>query len=1005
MAGIRKQGKVLPIKEEEEEDEDEDEVKQKEEVDEGEDEVEEVEEERNKAKSSRAQGRFNNKVSKKQVPPIPRLDKGKGRAVPTPSSSEDEQDQLLPTPKPLPTSSRAPAAPPSQPTAKELEVRKALAIAKKKSQLAQASLRDGQLSVDGQRAVKGATSSKSISKSSAIKTVAGTSTVASRRENKRKIIYSDDDDDTRSDTDYDVPPVHKKPAPRPARPRVDLRRVPPKPKPYPKLAQITTTKPARELATTGPLLSPNALAQLREFDKWATESERRAQGSRIPHTHVKEKEKEKEKGDDRPIPAPLFGDGDEEMRKMYDEFVDFDGNVDGGVGGHSPAPAHTARVDPAAVPVPQRQQPAVSPFSRSMNGNSKPRQPRQPTPPSPSPQIAKPQITSTRTGSTVHAPRDDSYRQGIVPETETEESSNNTQSQSQSQPQPQALKRTIESSPVPTSTFPELSVVDNGPNEGVRPGGSGRTEEVVASKKAGPIEAEDTLPDLNPKASRSRSGSGLQRNGTTTPKLVSRMKPRTPGSLAKLSDGGVGVNGMGKGKGRAPLLPLVLEDEHHLYMHHEDDFEGGMEELVRSNGGGVDADLDVPASPLQERSKHASIVEVKSLTASKDDDIPQASSSPPANKLLRPIPLLSPSTFTPHLPPTSSISNVEAEVEGDREEREVEELMSSIEQFSSPEKGGVKRKEKQKQKQKQKQRRRHNGLRVVKRTSESSDDDEDESLPPILSLDEDEEESESDRVGDEGENKDRDRDRDEDVGGDEDEEFAATVRKRGVEMAEQVRRERERREREEGRRAPKTKNIIQVIEKEVVVRAEKAEERTKANEEEKEKEGGSDKDKDNGSSRRQDGGWFSTALRTWPLGIRGSSTVVSRQTSAEVHDTGAANEKAKEGKQAGNAMAIDEKIIELREEEEESTQDLVMEAQEQQGRGRGRMGEGDVEMGWDFVVQKGGEEQMQDREQLEEEPETQPEPAPEPEPEPEQMVEDVQEVHMIYPLFSCSGYV
>lgn len=46
---------------------------------------------------------------------------------------------------------------------------------------------------------------------------------------------------------------------------------------------------------------------------------------------------------------------------------------------------------------------------------------------------------------------------------------------------------------------------------------------------------------------------------------------------------------------------------------------------------------------------------------------------------LRPIPMLSPSQFTPHLPPVLSITQ-------GKEEAEVAELVSSIEQFSSPEK-------------------------------------------------------------------------------------------------------------------------------------------------------------------------------------------------------------------------------------------------------------------------------------------------------------------------------
>lgn len=960
LAGIGKR-RVLPVKEEEEES--------------SEDEVEE----KNKAESSRTQIR---------KPPVPKLNKGKGRApLLSPSSSEDERDQLIPSlPVPGPALVRTRAAPPTQPTFKELEERRAQAIAKKKSQIAQATLRNLEPSVDRPlRPVKQASSSKSTSKSTtaaAKNPVTSTSTGAN--ENRR--VDTRIDDNAEGMADVDMPPLRKKPASRQAaNPRVDLRRITSasstsKPKSNSRLRlALPATKPA---LVTEPLLSLNTRTRLQEYDNWVTETERRARAYKVAHTHAKEKEKEK--GADRLIRDPLFADslGDpvgEEVQKMYDEFVDFDGNADGGVSRQSPAPApspaHATPVDPAPAVLAPQPQPSMSPSSRRRRHQQPPL-----SPPTPS-------VLRTHSGSLGQGwDRDDSYRKGVVPETETEESSNNTtQSQSQSQPQMQHLKPAIESSPVPSSsTIPEVSLVENGVGEGARPGRSGSgsgsgpqrngmsqavvvVAEESSKKKSGAIMREATLPDLNPTAdavangkpsgSGSGSGSGLQKNGSMTPKLVSRMKPRTPGSMSKL---GVGVNG--KGKGKALLLSLALEDEHHMYVHYEKDFQ---------DDGGMDA----MASPLQARSSPApapmtttqdsNIADWSSPTVTTNANITQPSPSPPGttlptttvDKLLRPIPLISPSKFKPHLPPTSSISNVGAEVDEEEEEHEVEALMSSIEQFSSPDKATAPWKLKRK--------------RIGMRLRRVNEHNGEESLPPVSSL------ADNDDEGDRAEDKNGKKGMDGDVDGDED--FAATIRKRGVEMAEQVRRKQVRREKEEGRRASKKKRLVDFLRNGENETAKKKEavEGHKTNG--KEKESASDKDKDD-SSRRQDE-WFASALETWPLGNRGSGGMVSEQPSLQVQDTGKANEdgKSKDKERAGSAMTVRQKVAELEEEEEESTQDLLMEAQEHQGRG---LEEVDVEMGQDLVVQQGGEEPGQDQEQEQER---------RPEPEPEKMVEDVQE--------------
>jgi len=922
-AGAWKQGRALLVREEEEEDEGEDE--------------DEMETKGTKAKTGKASNRFSNRVSRKQISAKPKLDKGKGKALPSPSEDEqgEQEDNFSPAHKS--PSVRAPARAPIAPTSKELEERKAQAIAKKKSQLAQA-LREP--SVDCQLpAVKRVSSSKPSKSAPAKKPVAS----ASPKRVKTTVV------ETSNDEDSDIPPLRKKrdlrlpvppadpPTSPPAQgraaqgPRADLRRTPststiisePKSKPNLKLAETPKVKPV-----PGPLLSPTTVVQLQEFDKWVTESEARSR--RV--VQEGEQANEIEHGDDRPVPIPLILNN--EVQGMYKDFVDFDGN---GGDGQWPAPIPVpvpAPIDP--VPIPQLQ-PAVPASSRTAEAApslARHRQQRQrqrqrqrpPSPPTPSPQGANPQIARMRMGSLESGhvngrDQGDSYRQGVVPETEAEESSNNTQSQSQSQSQP---KQATESPPAPTPIISESSLVKNSTGEGTRPGGSrlqkNGTAEAVAekasNKKLGVIEAQATIPDLSANAQASGSGSALQRNGTMTPKLVSRMKPRTPGSVAKL---GVGMNGLGK----VPVLPSVLEDEHQLYLNHEDFGSGGMELM---NGG-----TDATPSPLQGRSKAAApmamtqdsiTAEATSLSADNHDNPPEPSSPPPittlptttSDKLLRPIPVLSPSRFAPHLPPTSSISNVERETE----ERELEPLMSSIEQFSSPENGGRRRRQKR------------IGLREKGKAPESSSDVD---------------------KGDDG------LEHDEVV-----EDLVARMRRRGEELAQQAMKE-QMKERERGRKARK-RDIKLLFERAVK---------------------GKDKDKDIRSSGRQDG---AAAPRNRSIENRGVGLgQPSAQAKARAPVVGEGKEKAKEGVQVGNAMIVDN-IIELREEEEESTQDLLGQAQEQ----RRTLEVAHTEVGWDLVVQQDageeldqGQEHGQDREQ-----------------QPEQMPQDVPEVRVLYPLVILS---
>lgn len=206
-------------------------------------------------------------------------------------------------------------------------------------------------------------------------------------------------------------------------------------------------------------------------------------------------------------------------------------------------------------------------------------------------------------------PGEDSYRREVVPETETE-SANNTQSQSQqsqSQEQPRQHKESLKNARI-------VEEQDIGETLGA--------EKAVATLVTRP-------------------------NRTVTPlraswSLISKMKPRTPGSLSKALS-------YDRGYDYDNNVPSVIQEEDEGETR--DDARSRPRADSQSNRGS-------DSGSVKENGKNN-------------------------HRFLKPIPQLSPSQFTAHLPMTSSISQVE--------EAPVEELMSSIEQFSSPEKGGVRR--------------------------------------------------------------------------------------------------------------------------------------------------------------------------------------------------------------------------------------------------------------------------------------------------------------------------
>ncbi|KAG6844751.1 hypothetical protein H0H87_003974 [Tephrocybe sp. NHM501043] len=218
--------------------------------------------------------------------------------------------------------------------------------------------------------------------------------------------------------------------------------------------------------------------------------------------------------------------------------------------------------------------------------------------------------------------KDDSFRQGVVPETETE-SSNNTQSQSQSKShvQPSMPRQRL----LPTLQ-PDL-------NQGKHKGSAGPQKTRVPPK---PLRVPTEI--LTPHATPGRSS------------LISKMKPRTPGSSSRIS----------------------LFDDSADIIFRQPELEVHPE---------VDEDQEETGVGYLNLSPRASSSSIDDRTTSGQ---------------LRPIPRLSPSQFTAHLPKAASGSSIRhhsarTATEDDIDAAEIEELVSSIEQFSSPEKGGNRR--------------------------------------------------------------------------------------------------------------------------------------------------------------------------------------------------------------------------------------------------------------------------------------------------------------------------
>ncbi|KAG6878558.1 hypothetical protein C0992_007920, partial [Termitomyces sp. T32_za158] len=226
-------------------------------------------------------------------------------------------------------------------------------------------------------------------------------------------------------------------------------------------------------------------------------------------------------------------------------------------------------------------------------------------------------MNSNRVLTTPNGAKDDSYRQGEVPETETE-SSHNTQSQSQSQsavplPKRQPIRRQSQSASSHEDEHPKSSP----PVKQLEPLKIARAPTLIIP------------PHTPPRSS-----------------IISRMRPRTPGSSFLLDNS-------------------TAFDRSELEMHVE-----------------ADEEQDEAEATTEQQKP------VSTATARKTS---KAGSGP-----LRPIPRLSPSVFRPHLPSEQSASlhysgtdHVPAEA---ADEAEVAELVSSIEQFTSPEKTQGKRK-------------------------------------------------------------------------------------------------------------------------------------------------------------------------------------------------------------------------------------------------------------------------------------------------------------------------
>ncbi|KAG6909778.1 hypothetical protein DXG01_015494 [Tephrocybe rancida] len=217
----------------------------------------------------------------------------------------------------------------------------------------------------------------------------------------------------------------------------------------------------------------------------------------------------------------------------------------------------------------------------------------------------------------------DSYRQGVVPETETE-SSNNTQSQSQPQHKPPLQQR--QPSPPPPQ---QLSSQEDEPNE---PPPKAPQRTCTPPPKPSRVPTEIIQPQPTPARS----------------SLISKMRPRTPGSSSRIS----------------------LFDDNAEYVYHQPELE-------------VHPELDEDS----EETEAADELERNGTSGA------NSRAGRISGFLLGPMPRLSPSQFVQHLPSAASTSTVRncdstgTTAAEESDEDEVAELVSSIEQFSSPEKG------------------------------------------------------------------------------------------------------------------------------------------------------------------------------------------------------------------------------------------------------------------------------------------------------------------------------
>ncbi|KAF8066608.1 hypothetical protein FPV67DRAFT_1198503 [Lyophyllum atratum] len=277
----------------------------------------------------------------------------------------------------------------------------------------------------------------------------------------------------------------------------------------------------------------------------------------------------------------------------------------------------------------------------------------------------------------------DLYRQGIVPETETE-SSHNTQSQSlldsqsQSQSQSQARPQFLRASPSPPPVHVDHQrTADRSTSSPDLPPPIPRPRPVTTHI---PVTAPPHTPDPVPEPERRKQeipletpASSIHRKLSRVPTLVvpqpsasgqtpmrssliSKMKPRTPGSSSHLSIFGDDIPGADlafPGPGLDVHMEVDEEEEQNA------DIEDDEEKEIEAEVGNVEENGVVGG---RRRSRTGS-------------------------GAMRPLPQLSPSTFAPHLPSGSSAGGVERGAAMDSDEAEVEELVSSaeqIEQFSSP---------------------------------------------------------------------------------------------------------------------------------------------------------------------------------------------------------------------------------------------------------------------------------------------------------------------------------